>query len=77
MTTQSSDLPGPQPEAARWRTSSFSAGGDCVSFADHGDHIAVRDSKDPDAGTLFLTRAEMRAWIQGVKAGEYDDLVGP
>lgn len=34
----------------------------------------VRDSKHPDAGYLVFTRAEMAAWISGVKAGEFDDL---
>ncbi|RDG32594.1 DUF397 domain-containing protein [Streptomyces corynorhini] len=36
--------------------------------------MAVRDSKYPDAGAVFSTRAEMAAWLKGVKAGEFDDL---
>ncbi|WP_026453039.1 DUF397 domain-containing protein [Saccharomonospora iraqiensis] len=59
-----------------WRKSSFSnAGGECVEVAalDDGD-IAVRNSKAPDAGTVLFTRAEMAAWIDGCKAGEFDDL---
>jgi hypothetical protein len=28
----------------------------------------------PAAGTRYFTRAEMVAWIQGTKAGEFDDL---
>lgn len=59
-----------------WRKSSFSnAGGECVETAalDNG-HIAVRNSNHPDAGTVYFTPAEMSAWINGCKAGEFDDL---
>jgi hypothetical protein len=61
----------------RWRKSSFSGDSGCVSFASlRGGTIAVRDSKAPEGGTLFLTRGEMAAWLAGIKAGEFDDLVG-
>ncbi|MGH8078724.1 MAG: DUF397 domain-containing protein [Lysobacter sp.] len=36
--------------------------------------IAVRNSNHPGAGAVYFTRAEMDAWIKGVKAGEFDDL---
>jgi hypothetical protein len=36
--------------------------------------VAVRDSKDPNGGVLTFTRAEIRAWLHGVRAGEFDDL---
>ncbi|MEV8404129.1 DUF397 domain-containing protein [Streptomyces niveus] len=64
----------------KWRKSSFSGGsngggGDCVETAALPDgRIAVRNSKTPEAGTVFFTRAEMAAWLAGVKAGEFDDL---
>ena len=38
-------------------------------------HIAVRNSNHPDQGIVLFTRAEMEAWIHGVKAGEFDDLM--
>ncbi|MGH3437793.1 MAG: DUF397 domain-containing protein [Sciscionella sp.] len=66
--------------SATWRKSSFSGGGgtgggDCVESALLADgRIGVRNSKRPSAGTVFFTRAEMDAWIEGVKAGEFDDL---
>lgn len=59
-----------------WRKSSFSnAGGNCVETAalDNG-HVAVRNSNHPDAGAVYFTPAEMSAWINGCKAGEFDDL---
>jgi hypothetical protein len=59
---------------AQWRKSSFSPANNCVEVADLADAIAVRNSNHPDAGTLTFTRAEMAAWIDGCKAGEFDDL---
>jgi hypothetical protein len=61
---------------ATWRKSSFSSGGgDCVEVAPLDDgRTAVRNSNHPDAGVVLFTRAEMHAWIKGVKAGEFDDL---
>jgi Domain of unknown function (DUF397) len=60
----------------RWRKSSASAGnGSCVELAETPDgSIAVRDSKDPSGPVLTFTRAEFRAWLHGVRAGEFDDL---
>ena len=59
-----------------WRTSSFSGNnGTCVEVAALPDgHIAVRNSNHPDEGMVLFTRAEMSAWMNGVKAGEFDDL---
>ncbi|MGH3865379.1 MAG: DUF397 domain-containing protein [Pseudonocardiaceae bacterium] len=62
---------------AAWRTSSFSNGnsGLCVEVAPLDDgRTAVRNSNHPEAGVVLFTRAEMDAWIRGVKAGEFDDL---
>jgi Domain of unknown function (DUF397) len=65
----------------QWRMSSFcggtgtSNGGGCVEVAALPDgRIAVRNSTQPDAGAVCFTRAEMHAWIQSVKADEFDDL---
>lgn len=66
----------PELSSTRWRTSSFSGNnGTCVEVAAiPGGHIAVRNSKHPDDGTILFTHAELNAWISGVKAGEFDDL---
>ncbi|MGQ0837372.1 DUF397 domain-containing protein [Actinokineospora sp.] len=63
-------------DSAPWRKSSFSGDeGACVETAPLVDgSIAVRNSNHRDAGIVFFTRAEMAAWINGVKAGEFDDL---
>ena len=66
----------PDLATAQWRTSSFSAdNGVCVEVAALPDgRIAVRNSNHPEDGVVLFTRAEMNAWIHGVKAGEFDDL---
>jgi hypothetical protein len=63
-------------DTAPWRKSSFSGHqGSCVEIAPLADgSIAVRNSNHPQAGVVLFTRAEMDAWIKGVKAGEFDDL---
>ena len=63
---------------AAWRKSSFSnATGSCVEIAplDNG-RIAVRNSNHPDACVVLFTRAEIDAYLKGVKAGEFDDFTG-
>ncbi|RDI49312.1 DUF397 domain-containing protein [Nocardia mexicana] len=63
--------------ATSWRKSSFSGpDGNCVECAPLPDTtVAVRNSNRPEAGTLVFTRAELAAWIQGCRAGEFDDLM--
>lgn len=34
--------------------------------------VAVRDSKDPDGPKLLFTRDEWKAFVGGVRAGEFD-----
>ena len=66
----------PDLATAAWVKSSFSGNnGDCVEAAPLADgRIAVRNSNHPAEGVVFFTRAEIDAWIRGVKAGEFDDL---
>ena len=52
--------------AARWRTSTRSSnnGGNCVQVADNlPGRVLVRDSKDPEGGTLGFTPAAWRAFV--------------
>jgi Domain of unknown function (DUF397) len=42
--------------------------------AGSGRLILMRDSKHPDGPVLAFTEAEWRAFIAGVKDGEFDDL---
>ena len=46
------------PPQARWRKSTHSGPdeGECIEVADLSGHIGIRDSKNPAAGHLTLTR---------------------
>jgi hypothetical protein len=61
---------------APWRRSSGCVGGDCVEVAPlPGGGVAFRNSHDPDGVTLRYTRAEWDAFTDGVRKGEFDDLL--
>jgi hypothetical protein len=46
--------------------------GGCVEVAIKGKTVAVRDAKNPAQPMLLFTKAEWTAFVQGVKAGEFD-----
>ena len=58
----------------RWVKSSLSfAWGNCVEVSGlETDTILVRNSRDPEGGTLSFTQAEWDAFIGGVKNDEFD-----
>ncbi len=63
-------------DGAVWRKSGRSApGGNCVELAalPSGD-VAVRNSRHPSGPALVYTRAEVAAFLGGVKDGEFDGL---
>ncbi len=60
-----------------WFKSSRSGAGGCVEVlitrgAIGIDSIAVRDSKAPTQGQLVFTPREWRAFVEGVRLGEFD-----
>ncbi|WP_082802089.1 DUF397 domain-containing protein [Herbidospora cretacea] len=58
---------------AVWKKSSWSANGNCVEVAQLGtDRVGVRDSKDVQGSPLVFTSEEWRAFVGGVKDGEFD-----
>ena len=65
----------PDLTTARWRTSSFSGNnGTCVQVAAlPNGHIAMRNSNHPDDAVVLVARAEINAWINRIKTGEFDN----
>jgi hypothetical protein len=59
-----------------WVKASASVGtGACVELALHGQAIFIRDSKAPDGPALRYTFAEVAAFLDGAKRGEFDHLL--
>ncbi|SNR32610.1 protein of unknown function [Haloechinothrix alba] len=56
-------------EAGRrdWRTSSYSAGNDCVEVARQATDVLVRDSKNPRGGTLSVRTAGWLAFLRTLR----------
>ena len=51
-------------------------GGNCVELRRDGEAIELRDSKDAGRGPILrFTRAELDAFLDGAKNGEFDHLL--
>ncbi|MFG1956046.1 DUF397 domain-containing protein [Nonomuraea sp. NPDC049028] len=62
---------------AVWRKSSRSSGngGQCVEVATNlPGVVAVRDSKDPEGPKLIFAPTDWKAFIIGLKVGDFDTL---
>jgi hypothetical protein len=60
----------------QWRKSRESnPSGNCVEVAELPDGaVAMRNSRYPQGPALVYTRAEVAAFLAGVRNGEFDDL---
>ncbi|WP_329145346.1 DUF397 domain-containing protein [Streptomyces niveus] len=62
----------------KWQKSSFSGGDDnqdCIELAEADGQILLRESDAPDT-VVTTDRTKLRAFLLGVKAGEFDHLAG-
>ena len=58
-----------------WIKASKSANNnDCVEMRRNGATVEVRDSKDKTGPVLRFTPAELDAWLDGARRGEFDHL---
>lgn len=69
--------PAGQLRGLSWQKSRRSnSQGNCVEMAQlPGGDVAVRNSRFPDGPALVYTRAEIEALINGVKDGDFDNLI--
>ena len=77
LTAETTEAPATLLGLLTWRKSAASnPNGDCVELAPlPAGGVAVRHSRAPAGTALIYTRAEIVAFLQGAKAGEFDDLV--
>jgi hypothetical protein len=62
-------------EALAWRIATKSSSGNCVEVAVAEDMIAIRHSKRPYSELILYTFAEFEAFVDGIKKGEFDDMI--
>jgi hypothetical protein len=59
-----------------WKSGRSSAQGNCIETAMlPGHEVAIRNSRYPQGPALIFNQAEVSAFLQGVKDGDFDDLL--
>jgi hypothetical protein len=58
--------------AQQWQKSSYCGTNACVEVSKTVDAVLVRDSKNPQIAPLSFTPDEWVAFVQGVKADEFN-----
>jgi hypothetical protein len=58
------------------KASASTASGDCVEMRRKDDRVQIRDSKNPDGAVLTFSGAQIAAWLEGARRGEFDALAG-
>jgi Domain of unknown function (DUF397) len=65
---------GTPADEATWRTAGRCEGGQCLEIGTLGEFVIVRNSADPGQACVTMSRTEWRAFVAGVKNGEFDDI---
>ncbi|WP_371591788.1 DUF397 domain-containing protein [Streptomyces virginiae] len=77
MASYSNGIPADSLERVIWVKSRHSGPtGNCVELAalENGG-VAMRNSRDPQGPALVYTRAEITAFLDGAREGEFDSLI--
>ena len=61
--------------ALAWRVARGCNGGECVRVAATDGTVLIGDTKDPRGPVLSYTAAEWRAFVEGIRQGDFDGLV--
>ncbi|MCO1657272.1 DUF397 domain-containing protein [Pseudonocardia sp. S2-4] len=67
--------PSPKDQLDWIKASASYGNGACVELAKINGMIALRDSKNPGTPPLMYTVAELRAFLDGARKGEFDHLL--
>lgn len=57
-----------------WHISRLCENGACVGVAREGEFVLIGNTSDPEAPVSRFTNQEWRAFVAGVKLGDFDDL---
>jgi Domain of unknown function (DUF397) len=57
-----------------WRISRLCESGACVGVARQGEFVVIGNTSNPEAPVSRFTSQEWRAFVAGVKLGDFDDL---
>lgn len=67
-------MDGKSAEEPAWYTTERCDGGACVQIGTLGESILIRSTIDPDGHWVTLSRDEWRAFVAGVKGGDFDSI---
>jgi hypothetical protein len=75
---QYNGMPASNLHEVHWRKGQrSSATGNCVQTAKlPSGGVAIRNSRQPDGPALLFGDAAIRAFLEGIKNGEFDELLG-
>jgi hypothetical protein len=75
---QYNGMPASNLQEAHWRKGQrSSATGNCVQTAKlPSGGVGIRNSRQPDGPVLLFGDAEIRAFLEAIKNGEFDELLG-
>jgi hypothetical protein len=65
----------PAPLGTTWRVAKKCDIVNCVQVARLNEMIVIGDTKNPDGPVLLYTQDEWEAFINGVRHGDFDDIV--
>lgn len=58
-----------------WRVARSCNGGACVKVAARGDEIIIGSSQHSDGPVVSYSREEFAAFVEGIRQGDFDDLL--